>query len=65
MVEEMSSHRLYHPALGIDKALEEISKNKGTLHDPEVADVCLKLFKKKNLNFRSSNMALQLYSFKP
>ena len=47
MVEAMSSHRPYRPALGIDKALEEISKNKGILYDPEVVDICLKLFKKK------------------
>jgi len=27
--------------------LEEITKNKGKLYDPEVVDACLKLFKKK------------------
>jgi len=43
----MSSHRPYRPALGIDKALEEISQNKGILYDPEVVDVCLKLFREK------------------
>ncbi|GAH51563.1 unnamed protein product, partial [marine sediment metagenome] len=47
VVEAMSSHRPYRPALGIDAALEEISKNRGTLYDPEVVDVCLKLFKEK------------------
>jgi HD-GYP domain-containing protein (c-di-GMP phosphodiesterase class II) len=47
VVEAMSSHRPYRPARGIDKALEEISKNKGTLYDPEVVDICLKLFKEK------------------
>jgi len=47
VVEAMSSHRPYRPAWGIDKALEEISKNKGILYDPEVVDACLKLFKKK------------------
>ena len=51
MVEAMSSHRPYRPALGIDKALEEISKNKGILYDPEVVDICLKLFKKKEFKF--------------
>ncbi|GAI91393.1 unnamed protein product, partial [marine sediment metagenome] len=51
VVEAMSSHRPYRPALGIDKALEEISKNKGILYDPEVVDVCLKLFKKKEFKF--------------
>ena len=47
VVEAMSSHRPYRPAWGIDKALEEISKNKEILYDPEVVGACLKLFKKK------------------
>lgn len=47
VVEAMSSHRPYRPALGIDKALEEISQNRGVLYDPEVVDVCLKLFAEK------------------
>ena len=51
VIEAMSSHRPYRPALGIDKALEEISKNKGILYDPEVVDVCLKLFKQKRFKF--------------
>jgi HD-GYP domain-containing protein (c-di-GMP phosphodiesterase class II) len=49
VVEAMSSHRTYRPALGIDKALEEISKNKGILYDPEVVDACIKLFKEKRI----------------
>jgi len=52
VVEAMSSHRPYRPALGIDKALEEIYQNKGILYDPEVVDVCLKLFKKKEFEFK-------------
>ncbi len=52
VVEAMSSHRPYRPALGIDAALEEISKNRGTLYDPEVVDVCLKLFKEKGFEFK-------------
>ena len=51
VVEAMSSHRPYRPALGIDKALEEISQNKGILYDPEVVDVCLRLFKEKEFKF--------------
>jgi putative nucleotidyltransferase with HDIG domain len=47
VVEAMSSHRPYRPALGIDRALEEILKNKGILYDPAVVDACLKLFKEK------------------
>ncbi|MBA7562733.1 response regulator [Candidatus Atribacteria bacterium 1244-E10-H5-B2] len=51
VVEAMSSHRPYRPAWGIDKALEEISKNKGILYDPKVVDACLKLFKRKEFKF--------------
>lgn len=51
VVEAMSSHRPYRPALGIDKALEEILKNRGILYDPEAADACLKLFKEKKFQF--------------
>ncbi|HER25223.1 MAG TPA: PAS domain S-box protein [Candidatus Atribacteria bacterium] len=50
-VEAMSSHRPYRPALDIDIALEEISQNRGILYDPEVVDVCLKLFKEKGFKF--------------
>ena len=48
VVESMASHRPYRPALGIDKALEEIEKNKGTLYDNAVADTCLRLFREKD-----------------
>jgi PAS domain S-box-containing protein len=51
VVEAMASHRPYRPALGLDKALEEITKNKAKLYDPEVVDVCLKLFKEKRFKF--------------
>lgn len=51
VVEAMSSHRPYRPALGIPVALEEISRNKGVLYDPEVADACLKLFAGNKFKF--------------
>jgi PAS domain S-box-containing protein len=47
VVEAMASPRPYRPALGIDAALEEIRKNKGTLYDPQVVEACLTLFKTK------------------
>ena len=47
VVEAISSHRPYRPALGIDAALREILKNKGVLYDSEVVDACLKLFNEK------------------
>jgi len=51
IVEAMASHRPYRPALGIDKALEEISQNRGILYDPEAVDACLKLFHEKGYRF--------------
>jgi HD-GYP domain-containing protein (c-di-GMP phosphodiesterase class II) len=43
VVESMISHRPYRPALGLEKALREIARNKGILYDPTVADACSKL----------------------
>ena len=46
VVEAMASHRPYRPARGVDKALEEISKNKSILYDPQVVDACMKVLSK-------------------
>ncbi len=51
VVEAMSSHRPYRPALGVDIALEEISQNKGVLYDPGAVDACLALFKNGTFRF--------------
>ncbi|MFQ5813501.1 MAG: GAF domain-containing protein, partial [Anaerolineae bacterium] len=51
VVEAMASFRPYRPTLGIDKALEEISQNRGILYDAEVVDACLKLFAEKGFKF--------------
>jgi PAS domain S-box-containing protein/putative nucleotidyltransferase with HDIG domain len=51
VVESMSSHRPYRPALGLDAALEEIENNKGTLYDADVVDACLILFRVKGFQF--------------
>ncbi len=47
VVEAMASHRPYHVALGIEKALEEIERGRDTDYDPMVVDACLKLFRKE------------------
>ncbi|MDZ4163676.1 MAG: HD domain-containing protein, partial [Smithellaceae bacterium] len=47
VVEAMASYRPYRPAIGIDAALEEITKNRDSLYDPEAVDACLRLFKEK------------------
>jgi HD-GYP domain-containing protein (c-di-GMP phosphodiesterase class II) len=51
VVEAMASHRPYRPARGIDEALKEISRNRSILYDPEVVEVCLKLFTEKGFEF--------------
>ena len=51
VVEAMASNRPYRPALGIDKALEEISNNRGRLYEADVVDTCVKLFKEKGYKF--------------
>jgi len=51
VVEAMASHRPYRAALGIDKALEEISENRGLLYDPQVVDACLKVFNETGYDF--------------
>jgi PAS domain S-box-containing protein len=52
VMEAMASHRPYRPALGIEAALEEITKNRKILYDPEVVDVCTRLFRKKGFTFK-------------
>jgi HD-GYP domain-containing protein (c-di-GMP phosphodiesterase class II) len=47
VVEAMSSHRPYRPGFGIEKALAEIERGRGSAYEPVVVDACLKLFREK------------------
>lgn len=51
VVEAVASHRPYRPALGIDRALEEIELGMGTLFDEDVVRACLRIFKQKSFQF--------------
>jgi putative nucleotidyltransferase with HDIG domain len=51
VVETMASHRPYRPSIGLDKALEEVMKNRGKLYDEKVVNACLKLFNEKDFEF--------------
>ncbi|MBN2040257.1 MAG: PAS domain S-box protein [Spirochaetes bacterium] len=51
VVESIASHRPYRPALGIDKALEEINVKRGIYYDSEVVDACTKLFHENRFVF--------------
>ncbi len=59
VVEAMSSHRPYRPALGLDKALDEIETNRDTLYDPEVTDACMSVFRDGKFTFKNEPAAPQ------
>jgi putative nucleotidyltransferase with HDIG domain len=52
VVEAMSSHRPYRPALGLIQALDEINKNKGIFYDSQAVDACLRVFQEKGFKFQ-------------
>jgi len=52
VVEAMSSHRPYRPALGLDRALGEIEEKKGILYDPDAVDACTELLRTKGFNLK-------------
>jgi putative nucleotidyltransferase with HDIG domain len=45
VVDAITSHRPYRPGLGVESALSEIERGRGTLYDPAIADACLTLFR--------------------
>ena len=51
VVEAITSHRPYRPALGIKKALKEIEVKKGKLFDTKVVNCCVKLFNDNKFKF--------------
>ena len=57
VVESMSSPRLYRDTWSIDKVLEEISKNRDTLYDFNVAYACLVIFKEKGFRLEQKTHA--------
>ncbi len=45
VVEAMSSHRPYRPALGVEAALSEIEGGRGTIYDPDAVDACVQVIR--------------------
>jgi putative two-component system response regulator len=54
VIEAMASHRPYRPSLGIDMALAEIERNRGTIYDNAVVDAGLRLFREKGFKFEDA-----------
>ena len=50
VLEAMSSHRPYRPALGMQVALDEIQRNRGILFDAEVVDILMTITKNGELS---------------
>jgi putative nucleotidyltransferase with HDIG domain len=44
VVEAMATHRPYRAALGLNLAMEELSRNQGILYDPAVVQYCSELY---------------------
>ncbi len=55
VVEAMSSDRPYRPALGTEKALNELNENRGILYDEDIVDACLKIFMEDNFKFEDKS----------
>ncbi len=55
VVEAMSSYRPYRPGLGLDAALDEITKKRGVLYDPVAVDSCTVLLREKKFVLETGN----------
>jgi len=53
VVEAMSSHRPYRTGFGIDKAIAEIERGRGTHFDANAVDACPRLFRDKGYSIPS------------
>jgi HD-GYP domain-containing protein (c-di-GMP phosphodiesterase class II) len=55
VVEAMASHRPYRPALGIERALEEIFQSQGVRYDPDAVKACRRLFREKGFTWNAGD----------
>jgi PAS domain S-box-containing protein/putative nucleotidyltransferase with HDIG domain len=51
VVDAITSHRPYRPGKGVDAALEEIARGRGTAYDPVIADTCTMLIRDKGFRW--------------
>lgn len=60
VLEAMSSHRPYRPALGLEAAMEELRKNDGLKYDPQVCRAVYSLFTDGVLRVEQSRLICSL-----
>ncbi len=63
VIDAMLSPHPYRPAFGLDKVLEEISRNRGILYDFNVVYACLVVFNEKGFKFDDRLCAQNLKIF--
>lgn len=60
VIDAVSSHRPYRPALGLDKAIEEIKKGSGKIYDAEVVGAALEVIGKLDLGYQKADRRWEL-----
>ena len=63
VIDAMQSSHPYRPALGLDRVLDEISRNRGILYDFNVVYACLVVFNEKGFKFDDRLCATNLKIF--
>lgn len=58
VVEAMATHRPYRAALGLNLAMEELSRNQGVLYDPAVVQYCSELYGENRFDHDFSGLRL-------
>jgi putative two-component system response regulator len=58
VMEAMTAHRPYRPSRGIEAAIDEVVKFKGTLYDKHVVGAAVALFEEDNFDLDSDNVKL-------
>ena len=53
VIEAITSHRPYRPALGLEKGIEEIKRGRGKLYDEAVVDACIEVLEKDGFEFKA------------
>lgn len=59
VVEAMSTHRPYRPAVGLEKAIEEISRHSGIYYDKRVVDACVDIYSNGELFFDNNKITIE------
>lgn len=63
VVEAISSHRPYRPALGLEEAFTELETKKGIWYDPEIVEACFFLFQDIGFAFEHKDWLPVLFSY--